>query len=108
MLERNLRTTFHVLSTCVFLFCLFLPKVAFAQGSPAAAQLKIGGAVSAPLTLTVADLKTMPRTTLRVVNPHENKSESYEGVLLEELLRRADVAQGDQLRGKLMTGFVIA
>ncbi|HXH67766.1 MAG TPA: molybdopterin-dependent oxidoreductase [Candidatus Limnocylindrales bacterium] len=108
MLERNLRNTFHVLSTCVFLSCLFLPKPAFTQASPAAAQLKIGGAVSTPLTLTVADLKTMPRTTLRVTNPHENKSETYEGVLLEELLRRAGVAEGDQLRGKLMAAYVIA
>jgi hypothetical protein len=72
------------------------------------AQLKIGGAVSTPLTLTVADLKSMPRTVLHVTNPHENKTETYEGVLLEELLRKAGVPQGDQLRGKLMTTYVIA
>ena len=50
----------------------------------------------------------MPRTTIHVTNPHENKSETYEGVLLEELLQRAGVPHGDQLRGKLMSTFVIA
>jgi hypothetical protein len=58
--------------------------------------------------VTIADLKNMPRTVLRVTNPHENKTETYEGVLLEELLRRAGVPQGDQLRGKLLATCVIA
>lgn len=65
---------------------------AIAQTSPATAQLKIGGAVSKPLTLTVADLKTMPRTTLHVTNSHEKKTDTYEGVLLEELLGKAGMA----------------
>ena len=81
---------------------------AIAQTPPATAQLKIGGAVSTPLTLTVAELKTMPRTTLHVTNTHEKKTETYEGVLLEELLRRAGAPQGEKLRGPLMTSYVIA
>jgi DMSO/TMAO reductase YedYZ molybdopterin-dependent catalytic subunit len=68
----------------------------------------VGGAVSTPLTLTIADLKKMPRTTLHVENPHDKKPEVYEGVLLEELLRRAGVPQGEQMRGPLMTTFVVA
>jgi DMSO/TMAO reductase YedYZ molybdopterin-dependent catalytic subunit len=81
---------------------------AAAQTPPTAPQLKISGAVSTPLSLTVADLKNLPRTILHVTNQHENKTETYEGVLLEELLQRAGVPHGDQLRGKLMTSFVIA
>src|SRR5690348_8434193 len=76
--------------------------------TPAAPTLKIGGAVSTPLTLSVADLKGMPRTTVRVENPHDKKTETYEGVLVEELLRKAGAPHGEQLRGPLMTSYVVA
>jgi DMSO/TMAO reductase YedYZ molybdopterin-dependent catalytic subunit len=79
-----------------------------AQTPAAAAQLRISGAVATPLVLTVADLKKMPRKTLSVLNPHDKKQESYEGVLLEEILRRAGVPQGDQLRGPAMATYVLA
>jgi DMSO/TMAO reductase YedYZ molybdopterin-dependent catalytic subunit len=98
---------FHRLSRAVLLLSV-CSTTAIAQTSPATAQLKIGGAVSTPLTLTVADLKTMPRTTLRVTNSHEKKTETYEGVLLEELLRKAGAPQGKKLRGPLMASCVIA
>jgi hypothetical protein len=48
------------------------------------------------------DLKKMPRRSISLVNPHDKKKESYEGVLLEELLHRAGVPQGEQLRGRAM------
>ena len=76
--------------------------------APNAAELKVSGAVSTPLTLTVADLKAMPRKTLTVVNPHLKKSEKYEGVALEEILRKAGVPQGDALRGPAMATYVLA
>jgi DMSO/TMAO reductase YedYZ molybdopterin-dependent catalytic subunit len=60
-----------------------------AQTAAVPAELRIAGAVSTPLVLTVADLKKMPRKTLTVVNPHEKKTETYEGVAVAELLRRA-------------------
>jgi hypothetical protein len=50
----------------------------------------------------------MPRRTLKVVNAHDKKTEVYEGVALEELLRRAGVPQGEQLRGPEMATYVIA
>jgi DMSO/TMAO reductase YedYZ molybdopterin-dependent catalytic subunit len=108
MLGRHQRTAILATSLCTFLSVLSLRQTALAQTSTSVAQLKIGGAVSTPLTLTIADLKNMPRTVLHVTNPHENKTETYEGVLLEELLRRAGVPQGDQLRGKLLGTCVIA
>jgi DMSO/TMAO reductase YedYZ molybdopterin-dependent catalytic subunit len=99
--------------------CLFAATALaqlFATGSsvcaqtaaPRAAELKVSGAVSTPLTLTVADLKAMPRKTLTVVNPHEKKTEKYEGVALEEILRKAGVPQGDALRGPAMATYVLA
>jgi DMSO/TMAO reductase YedYZ molybdopterin-dependent catalytic subunit len=108
MADRNLRTTLLRIYVCAFLTAFPFMQTAPPQASSPTPQLKIGGAVSTPLTLTAADLKNMPRTILHVTNPHENKSETYEGVLLEELLRRAGAPHGDQLRGKLMTTYVIA
>jgi DMSO/TMAO reductase YedYZ molybdopterin-dependent catalytic subunit len=72
------------------------------------AELRIAGAVSSPLVLTVADLKKMPRKTLTVLNPHDKKTETYEGVLLEELLRKAGAPHGEELRGPAMATYVIA
>jgi DMSO/TMAO reductase YedYZ molybdopterin-dependent catalytic subunit len=90
------------------LFFLLSSTAAIAQTSPGPAQLKIGGAVTTSLTLTVADLKAMPRTTIHATNTHEKRTETYEGVLLETLLERAGVPHGEKLRGALMTTYVIA
>ena len=78
------------------------------QQSTAGVELRITGNISTPLTLSIADLKTMPRKTLKVLNPHEKKAEVYEGVPLQELLRRAGVPQGDGLRGTAMATYVLA
>ncbi|HZV90244.1 MAG TPA: molybdopterin-dependent oxidoreductase [Candidatus Binatus sp.] len=103
------RTPILLISACFAAFVI-LPRTqtGSAQTPNTTAQLKVGGAVSTPLTLTAADLKNMPRTTLHVSNSHEKKSETYEGVLLEELLRRAGAPHGEQLRGPLMTTYVVA
>ena len=87
---------------------LAAPPEMFAQSPPAVAELRITGAVSTPLVLSVADLKKMPRKTLAVMNPHDKKKETYEGVLLEELLHKAGVPQGEQLRGPSMATYVLA
>jgi len=73
----------------------------------AAASLKIDGAIGTPLTLTIEDLKKMPRKTLTVANPHDKKTEVYEGVLVEELLKKAGVAQGEHLRGQALAAYVV-
>jgi DMSO/TMAO reductase YedYZ molybdopterin-dependent catalytic subunit len=50
----------------------------------------------------------MPRKTLKVMNPHEKKEETYEGVLVTELLKSAGVPLGAQLRGAAMATYVKA
>lgn len=106
--HRNRVSAFLIISAFAILIILPFVQSAASQVPSAPAQLKIGGAVSTPLTLTVADLKSRPRTTLHVTNPHEKKSETYEGVSLEELRRRAGAPHGGQLRGTLMTTYVLA
>ena len=88
--------------------------LSFAQQPRASAQsdlsasLRIAGNVTTPLSLAAKDLKAMPRTTLKVLNPHENKEEIYEGVAVQELLRRAGVPQNEKLRGSAMATYVLA
>ena len=91
-------------------WALFVPLVplAPAQTPSAGSVLKIGGAVPTPLALTIEDLKKMPRKKLSVMNPHDKKTEVYEGVLLEELLRKAGVPQGEHLRGPSLATYVLA
>jgi DMSO/TMAO reductase YedYZ molybdopterin-dependent catalytic subunit len=79
-----------------------------AQTTRSTTELRITGAVTRPISLTIADLKKMPRKTLTVVNPHNQQIELYEGVPLEELLHRAGVPQGEQLRGSAMATYVTA
>jgi DMSO/TMAO reductase YedYZ molybdopterin-dependent catalytic subunit len=79
-----------------------------AQTAAPAPELKITGAVSTPLTLTQADLKKLPRKTLSVVNPHNKKTEVYEGVPLTELLQKAGVVHGEKLKGSALATYVVA
>ena len=82
-------------------------QAASPKPSSGPADFKISGAVTTPLDLTVADLKAMPRKTLRVDNAHSKKMEVYEGVLVEDLLQKAGVPQGEQLRGQAMATYVL-
>jgi DMSO/TMAO reductase YedYZ molybdopterin-dependent catalytic subunit len=70
-------------------------------------EFKIGGAVTTPLTVTVEELKKMPRKTLHVENAHARRTEVYEGVPLEALLQKAGVPQGEQVRGAAMSSYVL-
>ena len=72
------------------------------------AVLRIAGNVVTPLSLSESDLKALPRKTLKIFNAHENKEETYQGVAVEELLRRAGVPQNDKLRGSALATYVLA
>ena len=71
-------------------------------------EVKIGGAVTTPLVLTAADLKSMPRKTVRVENEHAQKAEVYEGVLVQDILKKAGATMGPKLRGPAMATYVLA
>jgi DMSO/TMAO reductase YedYZ molybdopterin-dependent catalytic subunit len=72
------------------------------------AQLAVGGDVATPLSLSVADLGGFPRKTLKVMNEHTGKEETYQGVPLAEILKRAGVPQGPALRGAALATYVRA
>jgi hypothetical protein len=71
-----------------------------------AATLEVSGAVKETLKLTPDDLANMPRASVRTKS---NGMETvYEGVWLHEVLKKAGVPQGSELRGKALTGYVLA
>lgn len=70
------------------------------------ASIEISGNVKPPRTLSAEDLLKMPRATLRL--PGGGNELVYEGVWLHEVLKAAGVAQGERLRGKALTTYVLA
>src|ERR1039457_4787028 len=64
--------------------------------------LVVSGVSSAPLNLNLDDLAKLPRTTVAV------KDHSYEGVLVAELLKRAGMPLGPEMRGPLLASCVVA
>ncbi len=91
---------------------LLRPTLALAQppvGAPAVAAptaLAVAGAVTTPLTLSAADLKAMPRTKIEAQD--DNRTVTYEGVLVGEILKRAGATVGEALRGDAIASYVVA
>lgn len=81
-----------------YLFCL--TYLASAQNPTPTIQ--ISGDVKQPLSLTADDLSKMPRASLKI------GTSTYEGVRLDEVLKRAGVPQGGALRGPALAGYVLA
>jgi DMSO/TMAO reductase YedYZ molybdopterin-dependent catalytic subunit len=105
--------------TAVFLASAFLCAgypAARAQtaAAPAAARkaddvgLEVNGDIGRPMALSLADLRDLPRQTITVMNEHEKKDETYQGVPLAEILKRAGVPQGSALRGPALAMYVRA
>jgi len=82
----------------------FATALSLAQDAPL--RLQVTGAVKQTLSLAPDDLAKMPRATVKTTN---NGMETvYEGVWLHEVLKRAGVPQGGELRGKALASYVLA
>src|SRR5262249_21682813 len=77
-----------------------------APAVPATATFTVGGDVPHPLSLTLADIKSMPRTTVTVAE--EGREVRYEGVLVGEILKRAEAPIGRDLTGQAVASYVLA
>ena len=77
-----------------------------ATAPAAAATLKVIGDVGTPLTLTPADVKALPRTTVTMQD--EGRTVKYEGVLVGEVLKRAGAPVGGDLRGNAVASYIVA
>jgi DMSO/TMAO reductase YedYZ molybdopterin-dependent catalytic subunit len=68
--------------------------------------LAVAGDVPTPLMLSATDLKALPRTKVEVTD--EGRVVTYEGVLVGEILKKAGVALGADLRGDAVATYVTA
>jgi DMSO/TMAO reductase YedYZ molybdopterin-dependent catalytic subunit len=85
---------------------LTLAALVFAQAPPAAV-LAVQGDIASPLSLSADDLAKMPRETATIPAADGTKI-VYEGVTLLEVLKKAGAPFGKQLRGKVLTTYVLA
>jgi hypothetical protein len=83
-----------------------LAGLVFGQ-TPPAAVLAVQGDIATPLSLTADDLAKMPRETASVPAPDGTKI-VYEGVTLLAVLQKAGAPFGKQLRGKVLSSYVLA
>ncbi len=99
MMHRMLKT-----STLIMMgLLLFAAMLTAQQSSPSVA---VTGLAAQPLVLTAPILAQMPRATVTTVNG--GIETRYEGVWLHEILRKAGVPLGEQLRGPALTTYVLA
>jgi DMSO/TMAO reductase YedYZ molybdopterin-dependent catalytic subunit len=85
------------------LFCLLLLQ------SPGWAQngtLKVTGEVTTPLDLSKNDLAAFKKVIVKVKD-RDGKEHEFTGVALVELLQKAGVTTGGQLRGENLTKYVL-
>ena len=69
-------------------------------------SIQVTGAVKQALTLTAEDVARMPRASVRTTS--HGIETTYEGVWLQEVLKKAGAPQGSELRGKALAGYILA
>lgn len=87
----------------LFVLLLLFVYKAHAQQEP---TLSITGEVQTPLTLRLSDLKAMEQVTY-TANDREGTENRFKGVPLVELLRKAGVTTGRELRGENLVKYVL-
>jgi DMSO/TMAO reductase YedYZ molybdopterin-dependent catalytic subunit len=87
--------------------CAGLPSVGRAAQAARETTLAVAGDVATPLSLTAADLKSLPRTRAEVKG-EDGAVTVYDGVLVGELLKRAGAPLGPELRGDAVASYVVA
>lgn len=78
--------------------------------TPAAApavNIAVSGDVPAPVTITAADMASLPRQIAQITE-EDGQKVAYEGVALQDILEKAGVKFGRDMRGKALAGYVLA
>ncbi len=82
----------------------FSPQLIKAQTQQA--SVKISGEVTTPLTINSADFKKLSQTTV-LRKERDGKEHSYTGILVSDLLIKAGVSMGAELKGKNLTKYLL-
>jgi DMSO/TMAO reductase YedYZ molybdopterin-dependent catalytic subunit len=69
-------------------------------------SVAVRGDVAQPLNLRLEDLALMPRRSAKVKD-HDGRESVVEGVLVADILKRAGVKQGKELRGELLATYLL-
>jgi hypothetical protein len=88
------------------LVCLALVIAAPLAAQQSAPSIAVTGAVPQSLTLTAADLASMPRAT--ATTESNGMTTTYEGVWVSEVLKKAGAPLGGALRGVALSTYVVA
>lgn len=91
----------HLFAGILLLLC-----VAPVRAWQAAPTISVSGDIPRPLTLSQMDLAGMPRAKATISN--NGIDTVYEGVWLSDVLKRAGVPLGPNLRGAPLAGYVLA
>ena len=81
-------------------------RVSATQPAAVSAPLVVDGDVAKPLSLTTAELKSLPRTTVEM-KAENGTINIYEGVLVSDLLKIAGVPLG-QMRSGVVSSYALA
>jgi DMSO/TMAO reductase YedYZ molybdopterin-dependent catalytic subunit len=71
-------------------------------------RISISGTGIKPIQVSAEDLAKMPRLAVDVQDAHNGEAQHYDGVRLSELLAKAGVPLGDDLRGRALATYVVA
>lgn len=89
---------------------LLVPAAVRAGDPPADASktvlLRVDGPGLSPKEWTAADFQALPRQTV-TTRGHDGKDSKYEGIALAELLQKAGVPLGKELRGKAVSLYLV-
>jgi hypothetical protein len=85
---------------------LFVAAPAVVRAQQASPTLTVTGAVMQQLSLTAADLATMPRATVTTNN--NGIATIYEGVWVADVLKKAGVPFGSGMRGPALSTYIVA
>jgi hypothetical protein len=97
----------RILQKIVLIAVLAFPQLASGQPSPQAPPtLRVTGNGGHGIVLSARDLAAMPRDSANVVDEKAGHT-VYEGVPIIEILRRAGMPAGKDLRGKQMTLYLL-
>lgn len=64
------------------------------------------GAVKPAMELSLVELAAMPRVTVQG-KTHDGKDHTFEGVAVAELLKRAGLPQGEDVRGPMLARYIL-
>lgn len=103
MWHKNMKKhTFTFVALITFFVSPYLTK---AQPAAKEASVKVTGEVTASLDLKLADLQQFKQVEV-TRKDKDGKDHIYSGVVLSEILQKAGVTLGKDLRGKNLTKFV--